>query len=241
MLAQKLARSLSARSASAPWMRYLNSSCSNGSNAAGSAIAASTTNVTRRSLGSKSHDWIPDVKMDTDIVHGGVVPDDKTGAILTPVYLSTTFVQESVDKYLEKGYSYSRTNNPTVKALEEKVAKIENGYDSICVSTGMAATASCIQAFMGSGDHCVITNCSYGGTNRICREQFVPMGMEFDFVDFTDPATVEAAIKPNTKLIFSESPTNPTLTLADLDAISAIAKKHGIIHVCDSTFATPYV
>lgn len=260
MLSQKLVRSLTTRSASSPWMRFLNSSCSNGSNAAGSSIAAteklkddkvlssqpsaasSTTSTSRSfSLGAQSSEWIPDVKMDTDMVHGGVIPDDKTGAILTPVYMSTTFVQESVDKYLEKGFSYSRTNNPTVKMLEEKVAKIENGYDSICVSTGMAATASCINAFMNTGDHCVITNCSYGGTNRICREQFVPLGMEFSFVDFTDPKTVEAAIQPNTKLIFSESPTNPTLTLADLDAISDISKRHGLLHVCDSTFATPYV
>ncbi|KAL7478466.1 hypothetical protein ACHAW6_004232 [Cyclotella cf. meneghiniana] len=228
MLAQKIARSLSARSASSPLMRYLNSSCSNGDKLA-------------RSFSVKSSNWIPECSLDTHIVHGGVCPDEKTGAILTPVYMSTTFVQESVDKYLEKGFSYSRTNNPTVKMLEEKVAKIENGYNSICVSTGMAVTASCINAFMKAGDHCVITNCSYGGTNRICREQFVPLGMSFSFVDFTDPKTVENSIQPNTKLIFSESPTNPTLTLADLDAISEIAQRHGILHVCDSTFATPYV
>jgi cystathionine beta-lyase/cystathionine gamma-synthase len=179
--------------------------------------------------------------MDTDIVHGGVTPCEKTGAILTPVFLSTTFVQDSVDTYLDKGFSYSRTANPTVSMLEEKVAKIENGYGSICVGTGMSATASCINAFMKTGDHCVITDCSYGGTNRIMREQFMPLGMEFSFVDFTDPQNVADAIKPNTKLIFSESPTNPTLKLADLSAISDIAKANDILHVCDSTFATPYV
>jgi cystathionine gamma-lyase len=185
--------------------------------------------------------WIDNVSLDTEVVHGGVTPCPKTGAILTPVYMSTTFVQESVEKYLDSGFSYSRTNNPTVKMLEEKVAKIENGYDSIAVGTGMSATASCMNAFMKTGDHCVITDCSYGGTNRICREQFEPFGMEFSFVDFTDPKNVEDAIKPNTKMIFSETPTNPTLKLADLDAISAIAKKHGVLHVCDSTFATPYI
>ena len=190
---------------------------------------------------SLKKDSVPDCSMDTHLVHGNIDPCEKTGAILTPVYLSTTFVQESVDKYLDTGFSYSRTNNPTVSVLEQKVADIEGGYGSICVSTGMSATASCINAFMKAGDHCVITNCSYGGTNRICREQFTPFGMEFTFCDFTDPANVEAAIKPNTKLIFSESPTNPTLTLADLSAISEIAKSHGIIHVCDSTFATPYI
>ncbi|KAL3935920.1 MAG: hypothetical protein SGBAC_008653, partial [Bacillariaceae sp.] len=210
--------------------------------------AAYIASPTVRSFSAKKDDhnpldkpFVENVSMDTDIVHGGVTPCAKTGAILTPVFMSTTFVQESVDKYLDSGFSYSRTNNPTVKMLEEKVAKIENGYDSIVVGTGMSATASCINAFMQTGDHCVITNCSYGGTNRICREQFEPFGMEFSFVDFTDPQTVEDAIKPNTKLIFSETPTNPTLTLADLDAISAIAKKHGVLHVCDSTFATPYI
>ena len=163
MLAQKLARSLSSRSASSPWMRYLNSNCSNGNSAAGSSAASKGV----RALSSKSHQWIPDVSMDTDVVHGGVVPCEKTGAILTPVYMSTTFVQESVDQYLATGFSYSRTNNPTVKLLEEKVAKIENGYDSICVLTGMAATASCINAFMNTGDHCVITNCSLSSNARL--------------------------------------------------------------------------
>ena len=86
-----------------------------------------------------------------------------------------------------------------------------------------------------------MTNCSYGGTNRIAREQFMNLGMEFSFVDFTDPQNVKDAIKPNTKLIFSESPTNPTLKIADLSAISEIAKEAGIVHVCDSTFATPYI
>mmetsp|Transcript_46381 Transcript_46381/g.68478 ORF Transcript_46381/g.68478 Transcript_46381/m.68478 type:complete len:423 (-) Transcript_46381:134-1402(-) len=195
--------------------------------------------VSSKASGEK--EWIPDVSVDTQLVHGGVCPDPKSGAILTPVYLSTTFVQESVDKYLEKGYSYSRTANPTVSMLEEKVALIEGGYGSIVVSTGMAATASCINAFMSAGDHCVMTNCSYGGTNRIAREQFMALGMEFDFVDFTDPENVRKAIKPNTKLIFSESPTNPTLTIADLEAISVIAKDNGVLHVCDSTFATPYI
>merc|ERR1711934_489291 len=194
-----------------------------------------------RSMSSKSDNWIPDVSMDTQLVHGGVKPNDETGAVLTPVFMSTTFVQESVDKYLAKGYSYSRTNNPTVTMLEEKVALMENGYGSICVGTGMAATVSCLNAFMNAGDHCVMTNCSYGGTNRIAREQFMPLGMEFTFCDFFDPANVAAAIQPNTKLIFSESPTNPTLQIVDVEAVSKIAKERGLLHVCDATFATPYI
>ena len=201
--------------------------------------ASAATGGSARCMSGK--EWIPNVSMDTEVVHGGVNPDEKTGAILTPVYLSTTFVQEAVDKYLDKGYSYSRTANPTVQMLEQKVARMENGYGAICVGTGMSATASCINGFMNAGDHCVMTNCSYGGTNRIAREQFMNLGMEFSFVDFTDPQNVADAIKPNTKLIFSESPTNPTLKIADLGAISEIAKEHGIVHVCDSTFATPYI
>lgn len=201
--------------------------------------ATAATGGSARCMSGK--EWIPNVSMDTEVVHGGVNPDEKTGAILTPVYLSTTFVQESVDKYLDKGFSYSRTANPTVQMLEEKVARMENGYGAICVGTGMSATASCINGFMNAGDHCVMTNCSYGGTNRIAREQFMNLGMEFSFVDFTDPQNVADAIKPNTKLIFSESPTNPTLKIADLSAISEIAKDRGIVHVCDSTFATPYI
>merc|ERR1719506_154909 len=172
---------------------------------------------------TKSDNWIPDVSMDTQLVHGGVKPNDETGAVLTPVFMSTTFVQESVDKYLAKGYSYSRTNNPTVTMLEEKMALMEHGYGAICVGTGMSATSSCLNAFLQAGDHCVITDCSYGGTNRICREQFVPFGIEFSFVDFSNPDNVAAAIQPNTKLIFSESPTNPTLNIADLRTISDIA------------------
>ena len=194
------------------------------------------------SSSSTGKPWIEgDISFDTQLVHGGVVPCEKTGAILTPVYMSTTFVQDSVDTYLDKGYSYSRTANPTVAMLEQKIAAIENGYGSICVGTGMSATASILNACLKTGDHCIMTNCSYGGTNRIAREQFKPFGIDFTFCDFTNPQSVEAAIRPSTKLIFSESPTNPTLTLADLGAISEIAQVHNILHVCDSTFATPYI
>lgn len=217
----------------------------------GAALSSGTTtsgatSTTSSSNGQQHKEWIPDVSFDTDLVHGGVCPDEKTGGILTPIHMSTTFVQESVEKYLAKGYSYSRTNNPTVTMLEEKVATTEGGYGAICVGTGMSATSSCLNAFLKAGDHCVITDCSYGGTNRICREQFVPFGIDFSFVDFSNPDTVAAAIRPNTKLIFSESPTNPTLNIADLRAISDIAASHStadrtILHVCDSTFATPYI
>jgi cystathionine beta-lyase/cystathionine gamma-synthase len=208
---------------------------------------SSTAQVARRALlrgtrgkVTKAGTWMEGPKaLGTNLVHAGVSPDEKSGAILTPLFLSTTFTQESVEKYLAKGYSYSRTNNPTVTALETKVAELENGVGAACFGTGMAATTSAISATMKAGDHCVITDCSYGGTNRSCREFFTPLGMEFSFVDFTDVENIKKAMKPNTKLIFSETPANPVLTLCDLEEISKIAKEAGAVHVCDATFATP--
>merc|ERR1712176_812860 len=156
-----------------------------------------------------------------------------------PLFLSTTFVQESDAKYLEKGYSYSRTNNPTVTALEKKLATLEMGAGACAFGTGMAATTSAISATMKAGDHCVITDCSYGGTNRSCREFFTPLGMEFTFTDFRDLDNIKSAMKPNTKLIFSETPANPVLSLCDIEGIQEIAKARGAKHVVDATFATP--
>merc|ERR1719272_1634699 len=181
------------------------------------------------------------MKLETDLVHAAVSPDEKSGAILTPLFLSTTFVQDSVEDYLAKGYSYSRTNNPTVSTLEAKIAEVENGFGASCFGTGMAATTSAICATMKAGDHCVITECSYGGTNRSCREFFTPLGMEFTFCDFTDPENVRKAMRPNTTLIFSETPANPVLTLTDIEEISKIAKEAGAVHVVDTTFAPPVI
>jgi len=195
-----------------------------------------------RLAATKSGTWIEGpVNLETDLVHAGVSPEVGSGAILTPLFLSTTFVQDSVEEYLQKGYSYSRTNNPTTKALELKLAQIERGAGASAFGTGMAATTSAICATMKAGDHCVITDCSYGGTNRSCREFFTPLGMEFTFVDFRDPENVRKAMKPNTKLVFSETPANPLLTLCDIEAVSAIAKEHGAKHVVDATFATPVI
>jgi cystathionine beta-lyase/cystathionine gamma-synthase len=179
--------------------------------------------------------------LETDLVHAAVEPEATSGAVLTPLFLSTTFVQDSVGQYLAKGYSYSRTNNPTVTTLEKKLAALENGAGACAFGTGMAATTSAIAATMKAGDHCVITDCSYGGTNRSCREFFTPLGMEFTFTDFRDPENVRKAMKPNTKLIFSETPANPVLTLCDIEEISKIAKSAGAYHVVDSTFATPVI
>mmetsp|Transcript_7932 Transcript_7932/g.26024 ORF Transcript_7932/g.26024 Transcript_7932/m.26024 type:complete len:398 (+) Transcript_7932:601-1794(+) len=184
--------------------------------------------------------WIDgELGFETELVHAGVSPCEETGAILTPIYQATTFVQESIDQYMSKGYSYTRTTNPTVKVLEKKIATLEHGAGACCFATGMAATVTVMSAFLSQGDHCVLTDCSYGGTNRVARKQFMNYGITFSFVDFRDPKNVEDAITPKTKLIYSETPANPTLTLTDLEAVSAVAKKHKILHVCDATFATP--
>jgi len=194
-------------------------------------------------LGRRFSQWVEGAQLGpaTIAVHAGVAPDEETGAILTPIYQSTTFVQESVDSYLGKGFSYSRSGNPTVRSLETKIAALENGHGAIAVATGMAAVTTTISGTMKTGDHCVISNCTYGGTNRICQEQFTPLGMEFDFIDFSDLENIRRHIKPNTKLIYSECPANPTLQMPDLEAVSALAQANGALHVCDSTFATPYI
>ncbi|EAN77147.1 cystathione gamma lyase, putative [Trypanosoma brucei brucei TREU927] len=178
---------------------------------------------------------------DTLLVHGGVKPDPVTGAVLTPIYQSTTFVQESIELYQSRGFSYTRSANPTVKALEEKLCAVEKGDYATVYSTGMAATTTVVSALMNAGDHAIVTDCSYGGTNRACRVFFTRFGMEFTFVDMRDLSNVEKAIKSNTKLVISETPANPTLTLTDIRALSKICKAKGLLHVCDNTFATAFI
>nr|AGT02784.1 cystathionine gamma-synthase [Angomonas desouzai] len=189
-----------------------------------------------------SGSWLPEAQgFETLQVHGGVKPDPVTGAILTPLYQTTTFVQESIEKYTARGYSYTRSGNPTVTALENKLAALENGKYACVYSTGMSATTTAISAFMNAGDHAIVTECSYGGTNRACRLFFTRMGMDFTFVDMTDIKNVQNAIKPNTKLVISETPANPTLTLIDLPELSKLCKQNNLVHVCDNTFATALI
>ena len=176
----------------------------------------------------------------TKQIHAAVEPDPTTGAILTPIYQATTFVQESVDKYLEKGFSYSRSGNPTVRVLEKKIAILENGADASCYSTGMAATNALMQACLNAGDHAIVSDVAYGGTYRLCTTIYNRFGVEFSFVNTADPEAVRQAVQSNTKLIFTETPANPTLKLTDIRAISDIADKHGIVHAVDNTFLTPY-
>ncbi len=173
-------------------------------------------------------------------VRAGVRPDPVTGAILTPIYQTTTYVQESVDQYLEKGYSYSRSGNPTVVALEEKITALEGGAGSLCFATGMAATSCTIMALVGSGDHAILSDVVYGGTHRVSTTVLNRWGLECSFVDTSNPENVKNSIRENTKLIFTETPANPTLKLTDIAAISRVAQAAGIPHVVDNTFLTPY-
>ncbi len=176
----------------------------------------------------------------TKQIHAGVSPDPLTGSILTPIYQTTTYVQDSVDEYLAKGYSYSRTGNPTVRALEQKITALEEGHDTVCFGTGMAAINAVFLGFLNAGDHAVISDVVYGGTYRLATKIYSRFGVDFSFVDSSDSAVVRAAIQDNTRLILTETPANPTLKLSDIAAISAIAKEHGIPHGVDNTFLTPY-
>ncbi len=176
----------------------------------------------------------------TKQIHAGVTPDPTTGAILTPIHQSTTFVQESVDEYMSRGYSYSRGGNPTVRALEEKLTALEGGLDATAYSTGMAATVAVFLGLLQAGDHVVIGDVVYGGTYRFADQFLTKFGVEVTFVDATDPDAVRAAMTPATKLVFTETPANPTLKLTDLRMISDIAREAGALHVTDNTFLTPY-
>lgn len=173
-------------------------------------------------------------------VHAGVEPDPLTGAILTPIYQTTTYVQESVDRYMAKGYSYSRSANPTVRALENKLTDLEGGSDCICFGTGMAAINGLFLAFLNAGDHAIVSDIVYGGTYRLSTKIFSRFGVAFSFVDTSDTESLRKAIRSNTKLILTETPANPTLKLTDLRAVSELARERGIPHVVDNTFLTPY-
>jgi cystathionine gamma-lyase len=176
----------------------------------------------------------------TKQVHAGAEPDPTTGAILTPIHQSTTFVQPSVDEYMAKGFTYSRSGNPTVRAFEQKMAELENGHDAAAFATGMAATNAVMMALLGSGTHAIVSDVVYGGTHRIATQIYTRFGVEFSFVDTSEAANVAAALRDDTALVFTETPANPTLKLTDIAAVSAVAREAGIPHCVDNTFLTPY-
>jgi len=176
----------------------------------------------------------------TKQVHAGVTPDPTTGAILTPIHQSTTFVQASVDEYMGKGYSYSRGGNPTVRALEERLTALEEGHDTTAYASGMAATVAVFLGLLRAGDHVVIADVVYGGTYRFADQFLTKFGVDVTFADASNPHAVEAALRPQTRLVVTESPANPTLKVTDLAAISELTRTAGALHVTDNTFLTPY-
>ena len=173
-------------------------------------------------------------------IHAGVTPDPTTGAILTPIYQSTTYVQPSVDEYLSKGFTYSRSGNPTVSALELKLADLEGGVDCACFGTGMSAIHAVMLAFLNTGAHAIISDVAYGGTYRLCTKILTKFGIEFTFADGSNPDDVAASVRDNTQLILTETPANPTMKCSDIAAISEIARKASAVHAVDNTFLTPY-
>ena len=176
------------------------------------------------------------MEFDTTIVRGRSEPDPTTGAIIPPLYQTATYVLEEVGR--DKGFDYTRSSNPTRQVLEEHLAAIEGGSYGVAFSSGMAGVDSCLK-LLGSGDHVICSDDVYGGTSRHFNRLLVNYNMHFSYVDSQDAANVEAAIRPETKMIWIETPTNPLLRITDLDAVGKIAKEHDLLYVVDSTFATP--
>ena len=175
----------------------------------------------------------------TRAIHAGQSPDPSTGAIMMPIYATSTYVQSSPG--VHKGYEYSRSQNPTRMAYERCVADLENGTQGYAFASGLAGAATLLD-LLDSGSHVVAMDDLYGGSYRLFeRVRKRSAGLDFSFVDLSDPAALEAAIRPETRMIWVESPTNPLLKLADLEAIAQVARRRGILTVADNTFASPYI
>lgn len=174
----------------------------------------------------------------TKVIHAGIEPDPSTGAIMTPIFQTSTYVQAAPGDH--KGYEYARTQNPTRSALEKNLAALENGTDAICFSSGLAAQDAVIK-LLTSGDEVLSVNDLYGGSYRQMVRVYGPWGLKSRYIDMYDAANVEREIGPDTKLIWIETPTNPMLNIVDIAAVCAIARKHGILTCVDNTFASPYL
>jgi cystathionine gamma-lyase len=178
------------------------------------------------------------MKFATKVIHAGIEPDPTTGAIMTPIFQTSTYVQEAPG--VHKGFEYARTQNPTRSVLEENLAALENGKYGICFGSGLAATDA-IMKLLNPGDEVISTNDLYGGTYRIFTKIYGRYGIHFHFTDMQDPTSVEALINEKTKLIWIETPTNPMLNIVDIKAIVAIAKAKGVLVCVDNTFASPFL
>ena len=178
------------------------------------------------------------MKFATKAIHAGVAPDPSTGAIMTPIYQTSTYVQAAPGDH--KGYEYSRTHNPTRRALESALAALENGTHGLCFGSGMAAIDTVIK-LLNPGDEVICTNDLYGGSYRIFTKVFARYGIKFHFTPMQNMAVVEGLVNKNTKMIWAETPTNPMLNIIDIKGLAAIASKHNILLGVDNTFASPYL
>lgn len=178
------------------------------------------------------------MKLATKYIHAGTEPDPSTGAIMTPIYQTSTYVQEAPG--VNKGYEYARSQNPTRKALEDAYAQIENGKFGLAFSSGVAATDAVIK-LLSPGDEVIAANDMYGGTYRLFTKIFAKFNIQFTYVNTSDTGAVEKAVSAKTKLIWIETPTNPLMNITDIVAVAAIAKKAGAILCVDNTFASPYL
>ena len=178
------------------------------------------------------------MKFATKVIHAGIEPDATSGAIMTPIFQTSTYVQDAPG--VHKGFEYARTQNPTRNVLQNQLAALENGKHGICFASGLAATDAIVKLFQ-QGDHIISCNDLYGGTYRIFTKVYGKFGMDFSFVDMTDVTNIENAITPKTKLIWVETPTNPMLNIVDIAAVCALAKKHNVLVCVDNTFASPYL
>ncbi len=182
---------------------------------------------------------LPDnARFSTVCIHAGQTPDPATGAIITPIYQTSTYVQEELGRH--KGYEYARTQNPTRAALEANLAAIEAGRAGFAFASGMAAIDA-ITMLLSAGDHVIVTDNTYGGTFRLFDKVLTRYGLTFSYVDTSQLDAIEAAVTPQTRMVFLETPTNPVLRLTDIAGAAAIARRHGLALVVDNTFASPSV
>jgi|TARA_B110000263_G_C15273520_1_gene494694 cystathionine gamma-lyase len=176
------------------------------------------------------------MKFDTKVLHAAIKPDLTTGSIVTPLHQTATYVMEEVGK--DKGFDYARSANPTRQIMEDHLAALDSGKYGVAFSSGMAAVDSCLK-LLKTGDHVICSDDVYGGTYRLFNQLLINYDLHFTYVDTSFPDKIEKAIRPETKMIWAETPTNPLLKITDLNAVAKIAKKHDLIFGIDTTFITP--